>query len=89
MAFSPTTIATQTTSARDPRELYEIKQKAVKYYSENGVPNKMEDVLNVMFYENPPDAFGYLVGHAANQQHKIGFIMTCKNRSGSGNPTSM
>ncbi|XP_033756351.1 enolase 4-like isoform X4 [Pecten maximus] len=63
MAFSPTTIATQTTSARDPRELYEIKQKAVKFYNDNGVPNKMEDVLNTMFYDNPPDVFGYLANY--------------------------
>ncbi|XP_060075515.1 enolase 4-like [Ylistrum balloti] len=63
MAFSPTTIATQTTSARDPRELYEIKQKAVKYYNDNGVPNKMEDVLNTMFYDNPNDVFGYLANY--------------------------
>ncbi|XP_021355535.1 enolase 4-like isoform X1 [Mizuhopecten yessoensis] len=63
MAFSPTTIATQTTSARDPRELYEIKQKAVKYYNDNGVPNKMEDVLNTMFYDSPSDVFGYLANY--------------------------
>ncbi|XP_069140387.1 enolase 4-like isoform X2 [Argopecten irradians] len=61
MAFSPTTTATQT--ARDPRELYEVKQKAVKYYNENGVPNKMEDVLNKMFYDNPSDVFGYLANY--------------------------
>ena len=48
-------------NAREARELYELKQKAVKYYSDNGVPQKMEDVMNSMFYDNPDDVYGHLV----------------------------
>lgn len=42
-------------------EKYQLKQKALKYYQENKVPQKMEHVLNLMFYEDPVDVFGYLV----------------------------
>lgn len=62
MAFSPTTIATQT-SVNTARDVYETKQRAVKYYDQNGVPKKMEDILNTMFYENPDDVYGHLVSH--------------------------
>ncbi|XP_012937245.1 enolase 4 [Aplysia californica] len=48
-------------SSRDPRELYLLKQKAAKYYEENGVPAKMEEILNSMFYEDPSDVYGHLV----------------------------
>ena len=40
---------------------YELKQKAVQYYQENGVPKKMEEILNQMFFDNPDDVFGHLV----------------------------
>lgn len=46
---------------KEPKELYELKEKAIKYYNDNGVPNKMEEILNSMFYDNPDDAYGYLV----------------------------
>lgn len=48
-------------SSREARELYEAKQKAVKYYNENGVPKKIEEIMNSMFYDNPADVYGYLV----------------------------
>ena len=48
-------------SSKDPRELYLLKQKAVKYYEENGVPVKMEEILNSMFHDDPPDVYGHLV----------------------------
>lgn len=47
-------------SSREARELYEAKQKAVKYYNENGVPKKIEEIMNTMFYDNPADVYGYL-----------------------------
>ncbi|XP_052101898.1 enolase 4-like isoform X1 [Mytilus californianus] len=47
-------------STREKRELYEAKQRAVKYYNENGVPKKIEEIMNSMFYDNPPDVYGYL-----------------------------
>ena len=42
-------------------EKYQLKQKAMKYYQKNKVPEKMEYVLNHMFHEDPVDVFGYLV----------------------------
>ena len=45
----------------DARELWELKQAALKYYSENGVTERMEEILNNMFFENPDDAYGHLV----------------------------
>lgn len=43
------------------RELQELKQKAQTYYKNNGVPQKMEEVLNSMFFDNPNDVYGHLV----------------------------
>jgi enolase len=43
------------------KEKYQLKEKAVAYYKENGVPQKMEEILNTMFYDNPDDVYGYLV----------------------------
>ena len=42
------------------KDLYELKQSAVEYYSENGVPAKMEEILNSMFYDKPADVYGHL-----------------------------
>lgn len=53
--------AKSATSIKEARELYELKERAAKYYAENGVPQKMEEILNSMFYDNPPDVFGHLV----------------------------
>lgn len=47
--------------SKDLKDKYEKKQKAVEYYKENGVPQKMEAVLNLMFHEDPSDVYGYLV----------------------------
>ena len=48
-------------STREAREKYELKQRAVKFYDESGVPKKMEEILNSMFYDNPDDVYGHLV----------------------------
>ncbi|GFS07021.1 enolase-like protein ENO4 [Elysia marginata] len=50
-------------SSRYPRDTYALKQKAMKYYSENGIPLKMEEILNTMFYDDPSDVHGYLVNY--------------------------
>lgn len=47
-------------NVREARELYELKEQASKWYAKNGVPQKMEDVLNSMFYDQPTDVFGHL-----------------------------
>ncbi|MBN3324368.1 ENO4 Enolase, partial [Atractosteus spatula] len=46
--------------SKEDREFYELKNRAAEYYRANGVPQKMEDVLNLMFYEKPDDVYGYL-----------------------------
>ncbi|XP_022344151.2 enolase 4-like isoform X4 [Crassostrea virginica] len=53
-------------STREAREKYELKQKAVKFYDENGVPKKMEEILNSMFYDNPDDVYGHLANYFAH-----------------------
>ena len=62
---------TSNTSLREARELYELKEKAAKYYAENGVPQKMEDILNSMFYDNPSDVYGHLVSSFADTDSSI------------------
>ncbi|XP_072022887.1 enolase 4-like [Amphiura filiformis] len=47
-------------SERSARDIFDTKQRAVKFYKDNGVPQKLEDILNSMFYENPPDVYGRL-----------------------------
>lgn len=43
----------------------ELKFKAISYYGENGdaagVTEKMEEILNSMFFDQPPDVYGHLV----------------------------
>ena len=54
-------MATGKLNAKEERELYDLKQKAIEYYADNGVPQKMEEILNAMFYDCPNDVFGHLV----------------------------
>lgn len=42
------------------RELYDLKQEAARYYAKNKVPQKLEEILNSMFYEKPEDVYGRL-----------------------------
>ncbi|XP_052282820.1 enolase 4-like isoform X2 [Dreissena polymorpha] len=49
--------------AKEARALYELKEKAAKYYRENGVPQKMEEIMNSMFYDNPVDIYGHLADY--------------------------
>nr|XP_054766572.1 enolase 4-like [Lytechinus pictus] len=53
-------MAASRASERSAREFYEMKQRAVNFYKENQVPEKIEEVLNNMFHENPADVYGYL-----------------------------
>ena len=39
----------------------ELKQRAVKYYNENGIPKCLEGILNKMFLDEPSDVYGYMV----------------------------
>ncbi|XP_053400724.1 enolase 4-like, partial [Mercenaria mercenaria] len=59
MSASKKTMAT----VKEARELYELKERAAKFYAENGVPQKMEEILNSMFYDNPADVYGHLANY--------------------------
>jgi len=39
----------------------QLKKQAAAYYNENGVPGRLEEILNSMFFENPKDIYGRLV----------------------------
>ncbi|XP_040847704.1 enolase 4 [Ochotona curzoniae] len=43
-----------------PRELQRLKQQAMEYYQENGVPRRLEELLNSTFYLQPADVYGHL-----------------------------
>ncbi len=49
------------TSEQKAHQVYEAKQKAMKYYAGNEVIKRMEEVLNAMFYVNPSDVNGHVV----------------------------
>lgn len=58
-------------SAKDARELYEMKERALRFYTDNGVPKKMEEILNSMFHDNPADVYGHLVSYFENITDKF------------------
>ncbi|KAM3834469.1 enolase 4 [Vipera latastei] len=48
-------------SAPDRRfSIMDLKQQAAEYYRSNEVPQRLEEVLNTMFYQRPGDLYGYL-----------------------------
>eukprot|EP00063_Salmo_salar_P083402 XP_014058237.1 PREDICTED: enolase-like protein ENO4 isoform X1 [Salmo salar] len=49
--------------SKEEQEFYDLKMKAAEYYRANGVPQKMEGVLNDMFFDKPDDIYGYLANY--------------------------
>ncbi|XP_043911903.1 enolase 4 [Protopterus annectens] len=49
--------------SKEARDFYELKNKAAEFYRTNGVPQRIEEVLNAMFYEMPEDVYGYLANY--------------------------
>lgn len=45
------------------RKREELKRKALNFYNELGVPNKIEQILNEILYEKPTDVYGRLVSY--------------------------
>nr|XP_008113022.1 PREDICTED: enolase 4 isoform X2 [Anolis carolinensis] len=43
--------------------LTDLKHQAVEYYRNNEVPQRLEEVLNTMFYQRPEDFYGYLANY--------------------------
>ncbi|XP_013420699.1 enolase 4 [Lingula anatina] len=48
---------------KEVREMYDLKQKVLMYYKENGVPQKMEDILNTMYADDPDDPYGHVANY--------------------------
>merc|ERR1711963_1227379 len=88
MDFQHKQIKMASAASNDPRELYLLKQKAAKYYEDNGVPIKMEEILNSMFYEDPNDVYGHLVNYFSEftKDPSISKICTSQIVDGSGFP---
>ncbi|XP_056333216.1 enolase 4 [Danio aesculapii] len=49
--------------SKEDQEFYDLKNKAAEYYMSNGVPQKIESVLNEMFWQKPDDIYGYLANY--------------------------
>uniref|UniRef100_A0A8C8DAR3 Enolase 4 n=1 Tax=Oncorhynchus tshawytscha TaxID=74940 RepID=A0A8C8DAR3_ONCTS len=49
--------------SKEEQEFYDLKMKAAEYYRANGVPQKLEGVLNDMFFDKPEDIYGYLANY--------------------------
>ncbi len=47
--------------SKEDQEFSDLKNNAAEYYRSNGVPQKIENVLNEMFWQKPDDIYGYLV----------------------------
>ena len=60
------TTAAQRAKEQEARNLYELKERAIEYYSKNGVPERMEEILNSTFYDEPEDVYGHLVCFCIN-----------------------
>ncbi|XP_048406967.1 enolase 4 isoform X2 [Stegostoma tigrinum] len=53
-------------SPEEARDFYQLKQRAAEYYRSNLVPQRMQQVLNSMFYDNPDDVYGHLANYFAS-----------------------
>nr|XP_055028705.1 enolase 4 isoform X1 [Misgurnus anguillicaudatus] len=49
--------------SKEDQKFYDLKNKAAEYYMSNGVPEKIEGVLNEMFFQKPHDIYGYLANY--------------------------
>uniref|UniRef100_A0A672S4Y0 Enolase 4 n=1 Tax=Sinocyclocheilus grahami TaxID=75366 RepID=A0A672S4Y0_SINGR len=49
--------------SKEDQEFYDLKNKAAEYYRSTGVPQKIENVLNEVFWQTPDDIYGYLVNY--------------------------
>ncbi|XP_058255845.1 enolase 4 isoform X3 [Hemibagrus wyckioides] len=51
------------------KDFYDLKNKAAEFYRANGVPQKLETVLNEMFFAKPHDVYGYLANYFSSFSH--------------------
>ncbi|XP_069468019.1 enolase 4 isoform X3 [Ambystoma mexicanum] len=50
-------------ASREAREFYELKQRAAEFYRANGVPQRLEEALNLVFLQRPEDVYGSLANY--------------------------
>ncbi|XP_026800063.3 enolase 4 isoform X1 [Pangasianodon hypophthalmus] len=55
--------------SKEEKEFYELKNKAAEFYRANGVPQKLETLLNEMFFAKPNDVYGYLANYFSGFSH--------------------
>lgn len=61
----------------DVKEYSKLKAAACKYYAENGVPDRMEEVLNSMFFTNPDDVNGHVSNYFAKLSKSVTISRVC------------
>ncbi|XP_043568758.1 enolase 4 isoform X2 [Chiloscyllium plagiosum] len=66
MSAGPAPPASNGRSSEEARDFYQLKQRAAEYYRSNLVPQRMQQVLNSMFYDNPDDVYGHLANYFAS-----------------------
>ncbi|KAF5895342.1 enolase 4 isoform X1, partial [Clarias magur] len=55
--------------SKEDKEFYEFKNKAAEFYRAHGMPQKLETVLNEMFFIKPNDLYGYLTNYFSSFSH--------------------
>ncbi|XP_048362784.1 enolase 4 isoform X2 [Sphaerodactylus townsendi] len=78
--------------SQPPRQrcaLTNLKHQAAEYYRNNEVPQRLEEVLNTMFYLRPPDFYGHLANYFSklSKPPVISRIVGRKVIDGTGHPT--
>ncbi|XP_015269488.1 PREDICTED: LOW QUALITY PROTEIN: enolase-like protein ENO4 [Gekko japonicus] len=69
--------------------LTDLKHQAAEYYRSNEVPQRLEEVLNTMFYLRPPDFYGHLANYFSklSKPPVICRLVGKKVLDGTGHPT--
>ncbi|XP_077205998.1 enolase 4 isoform X2 [Paroedura picta] len=69
--------------------LTDLKHQAAEYYRSNEVPQRLEEVLNTMFYLRPPDFYGHLANYFSklSTPPEICRLVGRKVLDGTGHPT--
>ncbi|XP_059145445.1 enolase 4-like [Physella acuta] len=76
-------------AVKEKKDLNALRLKAMAYFKENGIPTKIEEILNKMFFENPTDPYGYLASSFSRltQPAVISEISAMAAYDGLGMPT--
>ncbi|CAL1529691.1 unnamed protein product [Lymnaea stagnalis] len=74
---------------KEGKDINALRQKAMLYYKANGIPVKIEEVLNSMFHDDPPDPYGHLANFfgALAKQATLNELSATMVLDGQGLPT--